>query len=196
MADLPRTLDTFEGSEFKSRLDYIIGLTTWMREYLDSIDDVSMAAALDGLAHVKKARRSLNALERIFEEAALAAMLTEDVTTVSGDGYEAIRHSGDSRKEWRSQDLAGDLVNTLASFQRRRHPEVDASVVNQITSETAWNLLAAGRIEWRTTVLPRYGINADDYCKREPGMASIEIKGQATYDTYNPDQEQKHPEDE
>jgi hypothetical protein len=195
MADLPRSIEDFATSEFKPRLDYVIGITTWMREYLGGIDDVATSSALDGLAHVKKARRTLNALERLFEEAAIAGMLNDGATQVAGKGYEAVLHSGDSRKEWRSQDLAGALVNTLSGFQRRRHPDIDASKVDAIVTETAWNLLTAGRMEWRTSKLPRYGIDPNDYCKREPGMATIEIKGDATYDKFDPDQEQSTQED-
>ena len=131
-------------------------------------------------------------LERLIEDLGIAAMSGDGVKQVRGRNYTATLHEGGSRKEWRSQDLAGEVVQRLTRIETRKHASVDAVVIGQVVREVVWNLLTVGRIEWRSRKLASLQLNADDYSKKEPGVASIEVRGDGSYDTWNPDQEQLH----
>jgi len=176
--------------EYDGRLQYIIATATLMRESIGDGGDMTADHAARLLAHVKKTRRSIGGLERLVEDLTIASMASEGLQRIVGPDFTATLHEGGSRKEWRSQDLAGEVVARLARIQAKRHPSVNASTVRHIVSETVWNLLAVGRIEWRSRRLASLQLNADDYSKKEPGVASIEVRGAGSYDTWDPDQEQ------
>ncbi|BDZ52514.1 hypothetical protein GCM10025867_47550 (plasmid) [Frondihabitans sucicola] len=172
-----------------SRLDFMVGNAALMREHLGDGLDIDTKDALDLLAHVKKARRSLKGLENVLEDVAIAGMDLDEKFEVQGDGYTAILHQGSARKEWRSQDLAGAIVNRYVTIFTARFPRIDANDVKTIVSEVIWNFLTIVRPQWRSRPLAAIQLNADDFSRREPGLASIEIRGKAAYDTYEPDVE-------
>lgn len=172
-----------------SRLEFMIGNASLMREHLGDAPDIDTADLLDLLARVKKARRSLKGLENVLEDAAIAGMDADGETEVKGEGYTAVLHQGSTRKEWRSQDLAGAIVNRYVTIYTARFPRIEASIVKTIVSEVIWNFLTIVRPQWRSRPLAAIQLSADDYSRREPGLASIEIRGNAAYDTYEPDVE-------
>ena len=172
------------------RLDYVVAQATLIREQLGDGPEMATRDLVDLLALVKKARRSIKGLEIVLEDAAIAGMDSDAIRQIEGAGYTATLHPGGSRKEWRSQDLIGNIVNKFARVSTSRFPQVDADVVSTIVKESIWNFVSLmSPPAWRSRALAGIQISADDYSRREPNMASVEIRGTASYDTYEPDQE-------
>jgi hypothetical protein len=170
----------------KSKVDFVIGTIEAAKEYIGSLDDFSTRGALDALAHVKKARRKMKGLELILEDVAIAAMHHAELENFDGDGYTARLHRGGHRKGWRHTDLVKDVTARTIKLRIKQYPDVDPEILTRIVQQDMAVAYSACRPEWRTTVLRRLGIEANDYSTKGPGQQSIEITGQATYDETNP----------
>ena len=177
----------FTSSEMKRRLDFVIGTFDSIRAYLGAVDDFGLRAALDALAHVKKIRRKAKGIERILEDVAISAMLHAGQKTYSGDGYEAILHSGASSKEWKSLEVVEALIIRTVKIRTRAYPDVDPEIIERIVRDDFAVAYSVANPSWRSTVLARLGIDAHDYCTVVPGQQSIDLRGEASYDEHNPD---------
>lgn len=173
-------------SEMRRHLNYVTATADTLREYLGSIDDWSLPAALEALAHTKRARRKLKGLEIILEDCANAEMLHSNVTTFAGEGFQAIRHEGGHRKEWQHLEVASAVIERTVARRIKQHPDIDPEVVSRLVRDDFAVAFSVAKPEWRSRVLERLGIDADDYSKKVPGAASIELRGPASYDENNP----------
>lgn len=179
-------LDSYETSGMKTRFNFIIATVETAKDFIGTVDDFSIRAALDALAHVKKTRRKLKGLEKILEDIAIAAMLHAEVDTFDGDGYAAQLHKGGYRKAWRHTALVEDVVARTIKQRIKQYPDVDPEILERIVRQDIVLAYSVCRPEWRSTVLRRLGIEANDYSTKGPGQQSIEITGPATYDETNP----------
>lgn len=184
---MPNTsLASYSTSIMKSKLDFVIATVEAAKDFIGSLDDFSARAALDALAHVKKTRRKMKGLEVILEDIAIAAMLHADIENFDGDGYTARLHPGGHRKGWRHTELINDVTERTIKQRIKQYPEVDPEILARIVKQDLIVAYSVSRPEWRTTVLRRLGVEANDYSTKGPGKQSIEITGQATYDETNP----------
>jgi hypothetical protein len=170
----------------KSKVDFVIGTIEAAKEYIGSIDDFSTRGALDALAHVKKARRKMKGLELLLEDVAIAAMHHAELENFDGDGYTAKLHPGGFRKKWRHTALVEDMTARIIKQRIKQYPSVDPEILARIVKQDIVLAYSVCRPDWRSTVLRRLGIEANDYSTKGPGQQSIEITGQATYDETNP----------
>lgn len=184
---MPETaLVSYETSTMKSKLDFVIATIEAAKEYIGNFDDFSTRAALDALAHVKKTRRKMKGLELILEDVAMAAMHHAELENFDGDGYTARLHRGGYRKGWRHTDLINDVTARTIKLRIKQYPDVDPEILARIVQQDMVVAYSACRPDWRTTVLRRLGIEANDYSTKGPGKQSVEITGPATYDETNP----------
>lgn len=183
----PAALQNYRETALRMKVQYATALIRWCLNWLNEVQDMTLAAALDGLAHTKRLRRFATALERVFEDAAIAEMSFQGVDGYVADGYVATLHSGNSRRAWQHGPLMRELIEQTVERECRRFPQVDRKTVRTIVTESMWQVHNNGRVDWRATDLRRAGVDAGEFSEVTPGRASIELRGPAAYtDEFGP----------
>lgn len=173
-------------SELKRRMGFIIGTSDAINAYLGAVDDFSLKAVLEALAHTKKARRKLKGLETILTDAAIAEMNHAGVKVFEGEGFSAVLHSGAASKEWKHVAVIEEIIKRTAARRCVQHPDVDPAIIEKIVRDDITIAYSVASPAWRSSVLMRMGIDAHDYCVKVPGSQTVEIRGPASYDENNP----------
>lgn len=171
----------YGASIIRRRVQYGVTLIRWAINHLANAQDVTLTAALEGLAHSKRLRRTAAALERAFEDAAIAAMYHQGVTTWAGRGYTAVLHKASERRGWRSEAIINELIDRHTARLAIRFPDVPERTIRRIATEATWSLYSLGRLEWRSTDLRKAGIDPDEFSVRVPVPASLDLRGEAAY---------------
>lgn len=188
----PATLSTYRESVLRMKVQYAIALLRWSLDWVGEVQDMTLPAALDGLAHAKRLRRFASNLERQFEDAAIAEMLFRQVEEVEADGYTASLRSGNSRKGWKHDAVMRELIEQSVTRECARFPNMDRKTVRTIVIESMWQVHRAGRIEWRVTDLRKAGIVPEEFSDTVPGRATIDLRGPAAYtDDFGPQEVQQ-----
>lgn len=177
----PQRLTRFAGSPARHRMQHAALLMKWAIGWLGDTQDMTLTAALEGLAYAKMLRRLARSLEGTFEAAAIAEMTHRDLTSYRGDGYTATLKSGSSRVQWRHADIINELIETATATLIAERRDIDPRLLRHIVTTSMWQLHAVGRLEWRAGDLRRHGVNADDYSLNRPGRVSIDLTGPATF---------------
>lgn len=107
-----------------------------------------------GLAGLRSLRRDLGFVERLAEQAC-AATLPDNKTEVDGLGV-VQRRRAMKRTEWRHDELIAEVCK--------------AGVYGQ-------SLLDVFSPSWKVTGLREMGVDPGEFCREEPGVASIQIHG-------------------
>lgn len=179
----PLKLSTYRNTILRAKMHYIVTLLKWARAWLDEVQEMSVPAALDGLAHAKKVRRFASSVEAVFTEAAVAEMLDAGVESYEGEDYTAVLRPGSERRNWKSTEVIEELIETETRRQRSLHPDIEPSVLRRIVTESVWRLYKVARPEWRSTDLRKVGIYPDDFSESVPVPASIDLRGEGSYAT-------------
>lgn len=177
----PLRLNRYTDTRLRHRVEGAAVFLRWAKGWLDATQDMTLAGALDGLAHTKRVRRTARSLEGTFEEAAIALMLQQGVTHAEGAGYTADLHPGNERREWRSEALMSELVEQAVARAADRFPDLPRRQIRVMLTESMWGVYKAARLEWRSTALREIGVDPDEFTTTYPGAASIEVRGDATY---------------
>lgn len=177
-------------ADLHARLDFVVAQGEMVTEQLAAREgNVSTKAMLDLLAKSKRARRAMKAVEHIVEDAAIAGMTIDGTQVLEGEDYTAVLHDGGTRKDWRTQDVTGMLVNRFGRALVKRFRHVPAKDVEAIVAEAIWNLASAARFAFRSTVLRRLDIDPNQYSRIEPNRATVELRGKGAYPSYTPDED-------
>lgn len=188
----PASFQAYRGSVLRMKTQYAIALVKWCLNWLDEVQEMSLPAALDGLAHAKRLRRFAATLERLFEDAAIAEMTYAQVDNFDADGYTATLRPGTSRRGWRNDEVMQELIEQQVRREAKRFPGVDRRALRAIVTESMWAVHKAGRIEWRSTDLRRAGIDPSEFSDITAGRASIDLRGPAAYtDEFGPREDPK-----
>lgn len=181
LAGPPPTLTRYKDTVLRAKMHYVMLLLRWVNAWLHDIQDMSVEAALDGLAHAKKIRRYASAVESSFTEAATAEMMFAGVAAYQGDGYTATLHTGTIRRGWKNTELVQEIIEREVDRQHQAMPDVALKDLRRIVTQTVWRMHGLGRMEWRSTDLRRLGIHPDDFSESTPGPASVDLRGEASY---------------
>lgn len=179
----PLRLDRFTGSPARHRMQHAALLMKWALGWLRDTHEMSIDAALEGLAYAKMLRRLAAALERTFEDAAIAEMTHRDLSAYCGQDYAATLRSGATRKGWRHNELLAELIEDTSTRLAAAHPEIDPRLVRHLVTISMREMHSLGRVEWRATDLRRHGLNPGDFSTSVPGRCSINLTGPATFPT-------------
>lgn len=177
----PLRLSTYKDSILRAKMEYVHRLLRWAVKWLAEVQDMDMDTAFDGLAHAKKVRRTANAVERTFEEAALAEMFHSGQSVHIGDGYTALLRTGRDRKGWKHDEVMEALIETSVERMQDRFPYVPEKTLRAIVTESMWQVHKTGRVDWRSTDLRAQGIDPDDYSTSTKEKPTIDLRGEASY---------------
>lgn len=177
----PATLQDFEGTSIWKMMHKTVSQLRWSVAWLREVQDMSLDAALTGLAHAKRMRRYAAAVENTFTEAATAEMITRGITYYNGPGFTVVLHDSKDRRGWRTTDVVEEVIEQETTRQYEKHPDLSPRVLRQVVSETMWRTHGLARLEWRTNALRKAGIHPDDFCEAAPGMPSLDLRGTASY---------------
>lgn len=177
----PLRLIDYKNSVLRAKMAYVAALLRWASNWLAEVQDLSLEAAFEGLAHAKQVRRLASAVEKSFEEAAMAEMFHAEQPYYLGDGFTAVLRPGSDRKAWQHEKVMTALIEQHVEKMQDRFPYVPESTLRAVVTESMWEVHKAGRVEWRSTDLRRAGVDPDLYSKRTNEAPSIDMRGQATY---------------
>ena len=182
----PLQLSTYNGTYLRAKMEGVHLLLKWAVRWLADVQDMDMKASLEGLAHAKQIRRTAAALERTFEEAALAEMFHTDQAIHIGDGYTAVMRNGKARKGWRHDQVMAALIDTAVEQMHGKYPYVPEKLLASIVTEAMWRVHKAGRVEWRSTDLRAAGVDPDEFSTSTEDAPTIDLRGEASYATVKP----------
>lgn len=177
----PLRLTDYKNSVLRTKMAYVAALLRWASTWLAEVQDMTLDSAFEGLAHAKKVRRLASAVEKSFEEAAMAEMYHAGQPYYLGDGFTAVLRPGSDRKGWQHEKVMRALIERHVEKMQDRFPYVAESTLRAIVTESMWEVHKAGRIEWRSTDLRRAGVDPDLYSRRTEETPSIDMRGEATY---------------
>lgn len=133
-----------------------------------SIDDVDACMIF---SQVQELKREV-ALTFSEAEKALADRIGSRLITLP-DGHLVERKNGDSRKAWDHKSLASDVADRLIQTSI----DLDTGEISLEPKELMVRMLDfAAPSYWRVGELSKIGLNADRYCEKVDGKASIVIK--------------------
>lgn len=182
----PLRLSSYKESILRAKMEYVHRLLRWAVKWLAEVQDMNMDTAFDGLAHAKKVRRTASAVERTFEEAALAEMFHSGQSIHVGNEYTAVLRSGRDRKGWKHDEVMTALIEATVERMQERFSYVPEKVLRAIVTESMWQVHKTGRVEWRSTDLRALGIDPDDYSTRTKERPTIDLRGEASYASVRP----------
>lgn len=178
---IPPLIEDYGASPVRAKINTALNQIKWVLVYMHDVQEVKVPAALQALAAAKQLRRYASALERTFDEAAVAEMQMSGVEHFAGEGFEAILHTGGSRKEWQNESLVNELADRFVVTNRDRFGDVSGRDLRRIVQASMNQMVAAGRVEWRSTSLRGMGIDPDEFSVKTPGSLSVELTGEASY---------------
>lgn len=179
----PHALTSYRSTILHIKLEYAHAIIRRAAAWLAEVQDMSPEAAFDGLAHVKRLRRSVKRIEETFEEAGIAEMYHRDQYRYRGQGYTAELCSGRDRKDWDTAGVMDELIEHTFTDLHHKHPSVHEADLRAIITATMWKPHRMGRIQWRSTSLRRIGIDPDDYSETTRESPTIRLTGPASYTT-------------
>lgn len=179
--DIPPILEDYGTSPVRNKINHALNLIKWSLAFMHDVQEVELTAALQALAASKQLRRYAYTLERTFDEAAVAEMQMSDTQHFAGEGFEATLHSGGDRKEWQHESIVNELADRFIATNRDRFSDVSGRDLRRIVQASMNELMAAGRVEWRSTSLRSMGVDPDDFSVKTPGSLSVELTGEASY---------------
>lgn len=179
--DIPPVIEEYGTSSVRAKINGALNQIKWVLAYLHDVQEVKLPAALQLLAAAKQLRRFARALEKTADEAAVAEMQMSDTTYFAGEGFEAVLHDGSRRKEWQHESLANEVCDRAVSQLHSRFPEVPLRTLRKISQGVLNEVVAVGRVEWRSKALRDRGIDPDEFSVKVPGAASVELTGDASY---------------
>lgn len=181
MINAPLSLDSYRESVTRAKMTYVAALLRWVSAWLAEVQDMTLDAALDGLAHAKQVRRYAYAVEKVFEEAAIAEMHHAGQVMHVGEGYTAVMRPGGDRKGWKHDQVMTSLIDQTCQRMSERFPYLPPEALRAVVTESMWQVHKTGRIEWRSTDLRRNGVDPDEHSTRTPEAPTIDLRGEASY---------------
>lgn len=106
----------------------------------------------------------------------LAEMSKGGILEVPGIGVFQARKRKD-RKAWRHQEIQSALIARIRSGECRLADPETGELEDDIAM-TARAFIATANPAWRTTVLPAWNIDADEFCEVLPGPWTIQLHGE------------------
>lgn len=179
--DIPPQIEDYGSSPVRGKINTALNQIKWVLAYMHDVQEVKLPAALQMLAAAKQLRRYASALERTVDESAVAEMQMSETKQFAGDGFEAVLHSGGDRKEWQHESLVNELADRFIAKNRDRFADVSGRDLRRIVQASMNELMAAGRIEWRSTSLRSMGVDPDEFSVKTLGSLSVELTGEASY---------------
>lgn len=179
--EIPPQIEDYGTSPVRGKINTALNQIKWVLAYMHDVQEVKLPAALQMLAAAKQLRRYAKALERTADEAAVAEMQMGDTDHYAGEGFEAILHSGDSRAEWQHESIVNEIADRFIVTNRDRFSGVSRRDLRRIVQGAMNELMAAGRVEWRSTSLRKMGVDPDEFSVKAPGTQSVELTGEASY---------------
>lgn len=179
-------IDNYRDSPLRGAINNATARMKWVAAYLNDVDTIPVASALEGLAAIKQLRRWVRNIEQTFTLAATAEMAetgTEEYTGTNDDGEAFTVHLRESswRTGWNHDSLINELTDRYVETATIRHPDLSPETIRRISIEAISHLTGAGRIEWRSTVLRELGINPDEFSTRHSNGPSVDLRGDAAY---------------
>lgn len=179
----PLFLERYRESALHRKMEFAHALLRWAVNWLNEVQEMTPDAAFDGLAHVKRIRRTASSVEKTFEEAALAEMFHAGETHYAGRDYQAIMRPGRDRKNWKHPEVMEALIEANIGRTQERFPYVPHSLLRAIVTESMWEVHKHGRIDWRSTDLRKSGINPDEFSEKTQERPTIDLRGSGSYPT-------------
>lgn len=179
----PLLLERYRESALHRKMEFAHAILRWSVNWLNEVQEMTPAAAFDGLAHAKRIRRTATSIEKTFEEAALAEMFHADATAYTGADYKAVMRSGRDRKNWKHPQVMEALIDANVTRMQDRFPYVPQELLRTLVTESMWEVHKHGRVEWRSTDLRRSGIDPDAFSERTQDRPTIELRGPGSYPT-------------
>lgn len=179
--EIPQQIEDYGTSPVRGKVNTALNQIKWVLLYLHDVQEVRLPAALQMLAAAKQLRRYAHALEKTVDEAAVAEMQMSDTHHFAGEGFEATLRSGGTRKEWQHESLVNELADRFVTTNRDRFSSVSARDLRRIVQGSMNSLMAAGRVEWRSTSLREMGVDPDEFSVKPLGGLSVELTGEASY---------------
>ena len=179
--EIPPDIADYASSPVRGKVTTALNQIKWVLAYMHDVQEVKLPAALQMLAAAKQLRRYASALEQTVDAAAVAEMQMSGMETFSGDGFDAKLHTGGDRKEWQHESVVNELADRFIATNRDRFPEVSGRDLRRIVQGSMNGLMAAGRMEWRSTSLRKMGVDPDEFSVKNLGALSLELTGEASY---------------
>ena len=178
---IPPLIEDYGPSPVRAKINTALNQIKWVLIYMHDVQEVKLPAALQALAAAKQLRRYASALERTFDEAAVAEMQMSGVQHFAGEGFEAVLHTGGDRKEWQHESIVNELADRFIVTNRDRFSDVSGRDLRRIVQASMNELVSAGRVEWRSTSLREKGVDPDEFSVKTPGSLSVQLTGEASY---------------
>lgn len=179
--EIPPDIADYASSPVRGKITTALNQIKWALAYLHDVQEVKLPAALQMLAAAKQLRRYASALEQTVDTAAVAEMQMSGTGSYSGDGFDAVLHTGGDRKGWQHESLVNEVADRFIAMNRDRFSEVSGKDLRRIVQGSMNELMAAGRMEWRSTSLRKMGVDPDEFSVKTLGSLSLELTGEASY---------------
>lgn len=173
----------YRATLLRIKLEYAHAIIRRCAAWLAEVQDMSPQAAFDGLAHLKRIRRTVKAIENTFEEAGIAEMHHQGTYAYRGEGYRAELCSGTDRKNWEHAGVMEELIDQTVAELHHKHPSVHEADLRSIVTAAIWTPHRMGRIQWRSTSLRQAGVDPDAYSETTRERPTIRLTGPASYAT-------------
>lgn len=178
-------LTNYAASLQRHKTEYACALLRMLLDTFATIDDMTPAVAAEGLAHTNRLIRLAYALRGQYEEALMAAMLTDGHETITTPSATITVENTDTHKQWDRETLLDDFATQITEqVIAGARTTMSPAQVRHVVDRTIHSLTTVARPDWRVRALRDAGLNPDDYStttRKPPRLAITPRRGNITH---------------